>query len=261
MSTRIASLLAALALASTAAACAVEDTTDTTDLGTSEENLWGDLSTRPSFELWKDEAGQFRFQLLAPSQEVVLSSQGYSNRTNALTGLLSVLHNGKLESFYKVVTVANGSFVELRAGNHAAIAHSETFATAEAAQASIAGTIKTVGAYEKAWDTATGARFAIKLDVGGKHYFTLHAKNGETVLRSQRYDSKAGALNGAFSVADNGTTTARYQVLPASNGGWYLNLTATNGQIIATSEVYASKSNAERARDSIIALLPVVPLL
>lgn len=261
MSTRIASLLAALCLASAAAACAVEDTTDTTDLGTSEEHLWGDLSTRPSFELWKDEAGQFRFQLLAPSQEVVLSSQGYSNRTNALTGLLSVLQNGTFDFSYKVVTVASGSYVELRAHNHATIATGPTFATAAEAQASIPDTIKTVGAYQKAWDTATGARFAIKLDAGGKHYFTLHARNGEIVLRSQRYDAKAGALNGAFSVADNGTTAARYQVLQASNGGYYLNLTATNGQIIATSEVYASKYNAERARDSIIALLPVVPLL
>ena len=36
---------------------------------------------------------------------------------------------------------------------------------------------------------------------------------------------------------------------------------APNNRVIATSEVYSSKYNAERARDAIIALLPAVELL
>ena len=59
----------------------------------------------------------------------------------------------------------------------------------------------------------------------------------------------------------NGTTEARYQVNPSRDGGYYFNLTSTNGQIIGTSEVYSTRSNAVRGCDSIIELLPTVELL
>ena len=75
------------------------------------------------------------------------------------------------------------------------------------------------------------------------------------------YRSQAAALNGAFSVRDHGVTPSRYQILAANGGGYYLLLTASNGQTIATSEVYDSKGNATRARDAIVALLPTIELL
>jgi uncharacterized protein YegP (UPF0339 family) len=261
MSNRIVTFLSAILLASSAVACTTEDGLD--DVTSIEANSWGDLSSRPSFELWKSSDGQFRFHLLDADQEVLVVSQGYGNRTNALGGLLSVLENGKQPGQYDLLTASNGGgYFNLMAANKAIIATSGVHASLDRARNELNETVAAMNGYQKAWDTATGARFAIKQDVGGKWYFNLHAKNGAIVLRSQRYDAKASALNGAFSVADNGLSAARYQVMASSNGtGYYLNLTATNGQVIATSEVYSSKSNAERARDSIIELLPVVPLL
>jgi uncharacterized protein YegP (UPF0339 family) len=259
MSKLLVPALAALLLSSSLLACATE-TDDPTEAASALS--WSDISSRPSFELWKGDDGQFRFQLLDAHAEVLASSQGYSSRGNALNGLLSVVDNGRSPSQYKVALAAEGgAYFNLLAANRAVIATSDRYADVAAAQAHVSTTITAVAAYTAAWDTATGARFAIHQDVGGKYYFNLHAKNGEIVLHSERYDGKAAALNGAFSVADNGVTKARYQVLAANGGGYYLNLTATNGQIIATSEVYSSKSNAERARDSIIALLPQVALL
>lgn len=259
MSKLLATAFTAL-LVSSLAACATEAEDPTSAI---EAYSWSDISTRPSFELWKDDAGQFRFHMMDEEADVLLVSQGYSTRTGALNGLLSVLDNGRNLGQYRLATAADGtSHFDLLAANRAVIATSETYASADAAHAEIATTVDAVAAYQQAWDSATGARFAIKLDAGGKWYWNLHAKNGEIVLRSQRYDSKAAALNGAFSVADNGATAARYQVLPAaSGGGYYFNLTATNGQIIGTSEIYASKANAERGRDAVVALVPQVALL
>lgn len=264
MSNRFASLLTSLLLAAPLAplaACAVEDdvTTSTTEGAAS----WSDLSARPSFELWKGSDGQFRFHLVDASADVLVTSEGYGSRASALNGLLSVLDNGGLSTRYDVRATASGTgaYFNLEAANGAIIATSQTYADAAAAQADVAATIAAVAAYAAAWDAATGERFAVRQDAGGKFYFNLHAGNGAIVLRSERYDSEAAALNGAFSVVDNGTTAARYQVRQAASGGYYFNLTATNGQIIATSEVYASKYNAERARDAVIALLPTVELL
>ena len=53
----------------------------------------------------------------------------------------------------------------------------------------------------------------------------------------------------------------RYEVLEASNGGWYFNVKAANGRVVGTSEVYASRSNAERAVDSVMELCATVDIL
>ena len=264
MSNRFVAILSALTLASAVAACATEeDILDSEDITSIEENSWGDLSSRPSVELWKGTDGQFRFHLVEKTQEVVFTSQGYSSRTGALNGLLSVLENGKQAGMYQVNTAANGgSYFNLLAANRAVIATGEVHATAAAAAADVQTALTNVTGYQKAWDTATGARFALKQDTAGQWYFNLHARNGAIQLTSEKYTTKAAALNGAFSTSENGISRTRYTVVQSSSGsGFYFNLTATNGQVIATSQMYSSKYNAERARNSVIALLPTIELL
>lgn len=77
-------------------------------------------------------------------------------------------------------------------------------------------------------------------------YFHLLAANGELILRSEGYTSAAGAKGGIASVKKNGTSDARYELLQADNGEYYFNLTATNGQVIGTSETYAAKASAQK---------------
>lgn len=256
MTTRLFAGLLSVLLATTAAC--VEAPVD----GTDEASLtWSDTSSRASFSLWKSGDGQFRFHLVDAKATILLTSEGYSSRTAALGGLLSVLANGENPDRYELRTGATTSHFVLKAGNGEIIGTGTNKQSADAAEQAMLATLDATSGYRAAWDTATGRRFALHLDAGGKYYWNLHAGNGEIVLRSQRYDAEASALNGAFSVLDNGTAAARYQVLPASGGGYYLNLTATNGQVIGTSEVYASKYNAERARDAMIALIPTVVLL
>lgn len=250
---RFATLALATALATGCAAEADLDDASTTS---------AEIATRPTFDLFEDAAGEYRFHLAASNGEILVSSEGYSSRTAALNGILSVLDNAGFTSRYVVFdTPSGGAYFNLRAGNHAVIATSEIYASRDNAWRGVDATVRAVAAYLEHWDTATGARVAVHQDAGSKFYFNVHAGNGEIVLRSQRYETEAAALNGAFSVVENGAFASRFQVLRASNGGYYLNLVATNGQIIATSEVYSSKSNAERARDAIVALLPTIELL
>ena len=231
---------------------------DGLDTGTTQS----EVANRPRFDLWKT-GSQFYFHLQASNGEIILASEGYSNRTGALNGILSVLDNGGIASRYDVKDASNGgAYFNLLAANKQVIGTSEVYASTSNAKAGVDACVRNVAAYLEAWDTATGARFDVFEGRDGRFYFNLHAGNGEIVLHSQGYDTEASALNGAFSVSDNGVTKTNYDIKAASGGGYYFNLkSAANGQVIGTSEVYSTKSNATRGRDAIVALLPSVELL
>ncbi len=89
----------------------------------------------------------------------------------------------------------------------------------------------------------------------GRFYFNLLAGNGESVLRSQGYTRLASAEGGESSVLDNGYDKRNFDIKQAKNGDWYFNLKAGNGEVIGTSEMYASKSNAERGARTVRALV------
>lgn len=83
----------------------------------------------------------------------------------------------------------------------------------------------------------------------GQFSFTLHAANGETILRSELYESKDAAVRGIASVQQNSPLDVRYAREQASDGRHYFNLKAGNHQVIGTSQMYASA----QARDDGIA--------
>lgn len=89
----------------------------------------------------------------------------------------------------------------------------------------------------------------------GHYYFNLIAGNGQNVLRSQGYTRLSSAQNGVASVLENGNDKRQFDVKQAKNGDWYFNLRAGNSEIIGTSELYASKSNAERGAVAVRALV------
>ena len=45
------------------------------------------------FEIFKDDADEYRFRLKAPNGKVIAVSEGYKNRQNVLTGIYSVQNN------------------------------------------------------------------------------------------------------------------------------------------------------------------------
>ncbi|MDR1828802.1 MAG: YegP family protein [Methylobacteriaceae bacterium] len=91
--------------------------------------------------------------------------------------------------------------------------------------------------------------YELKKNPSGKYSFALKAGNGETVLASEVYNTKAAAANGIKSVQTNSVLDERFEKKVAKNGKPYFVLKAGNHQIIGTSELY----NTEEARDKGIA--------
>ncbi len=92
-------------------------------------------------------------------------------------------------------------------------------------------------------------KFVITKRNNGEYQFNLKAGNGQTILSSEGYSSKTSCDNGIDSVRKNSQDDSKYDRKTSSNGKYYFNLKATNGQIIGTSEMYES----EAARDNGIA--------
>ena len=89
----------------------------------------------------------------------------------------------------------------------------------------------------------------------GKHYFNLMAHNGENVLRSQGYVASGSAEGGIDSVLANGFDKRNFEVNVANNGEYYFNLKARNGEVIGTSELYATQESAERGARTVRSLV------
>lgn len=90
-----------------------------------------------------------------------------------------------------------------------------------------------------------------KSDKNDKYYFNLKAKNGQIILASQGYESKDGAKNGVKSVKENSGDDSKYERKTAANGKFHFNLKAGNGQIIGSSQMYASEAGMENGIDSV----------
>jgi uncharacterized protein YegP (UPF0339 family) len=89
------------------------------------------------------------------------------------------------------------------------------------------------------------AKFQIKKASNKQFFFNLIADNGETVLTSEMYKAKSGALNGIASVKKNATDDARYERKVSKKGKAYFVLKAANKEVIGTSEEYSSESARE----------------
>lgn len=99
-----------------------------------------------------------------------------------------------------------------------------------------------------------------KSDKNNQYYFNLKAGNHEIILQSEGYLNKAGAENGVDSVKTNSQFDSKYHRLTAKDGQFYFNLTAGNGQVIGTSEMYVSKSGMENGIASVMTNAPAAEI-
>ena len=93
--------------------------------------------------------------------------------------------------------------------------------------------------------------FDIKKDKSGQFRFNLKAGNGQIVLSSEAYKTKAACENGIESVRKNSQNDGMFDRKTAKNGKPYFNLKATNGQAIGASEMYSSTSAMENGIASV----------
>ena len=93
--------------------------------------------------------------------------------------------------------------------------------------------------------------FEIKKAKNGEFYFHLKASNGQIILSSEMYKTKASAENGIASVKKNAPDDARYERKEAKNGQPMFNLKAANHEIIGTSESYTTVAARENGIASV----------
>lgn len=94
--------------------------------------------------------------------------------------------------------------------------------------------------------------FLITKRANGEFQFVLKAGNGQVILSSEGYSTKAACENGVESVKKNSQDEARFEKLESKNGKPYFNLKATNGQIIGHSEMYESTSARDNGMESVM---------
>lgn len=94
-------------------------------------------------------------------------------------------------------------------------------------------------------------KFKIKSTAAGNFMFNLVAGNGQVILTSEQYKSKAACENGVESVKKNAAEDSHFERKEAKDGSPYFNLKASNGQVIGKSEMYSSKAAMENGIKSV----------
>ena len=94
-------------------------------------------------------------------------------------------------------------------------------------------------------------KFELNKNDKGQFSFVLKASNGEVILRSETYESKASAENGIASIQKNSPSEERYERKDSTNGKFYFNLKAGNHQIIGTSQMYATAASRDAGIESV----------
>lgn len=94
-------------------------------------------------------------------------------------------------------------------------------------------------------------KFEVYKDKAGEFRFRLKAGNGQNILASEGYSSKSGCMNGIASVQKNSQNPDRFQESKTSSGKSRFNLTASNGQVVGTSQSYDSESGCSNGMKSV----------
>ncbi len=86
---------------------------------------------------------------------------------------------------------------------------------------------------------------------GKNFYFNLKAANGQVVLTSQGYTTKAAAMGGIGSVKKSAKADTRFERKTSKSAEPFFTLIAENKEIIGKSEMYASSASMEKGINSV----------
>lgn len=94
-------------------------------------------------------------------------------------------------------------------------------------------------------------KFEVYKDKAGEFRFRLKAGNGQNILGSEGYKVRASCMNGIESVKKNSQHPERFECGQTATGKWTFKLKSTNGQVIGTSQTYASESGCRNGMASV----------
>ena len=95
------------------------------------------------------------------------------------------------------------------------------------------------------------SKFIISKRANGEFQFNIDAGNGQTILTSEGYSAKSSCENGIESVRKNSQDDSKFESKTASNGKFFFNLKATNGQVIGSSQMYESEAGRDNGIQSV----------
>lgn len=95
------------------------------------------------------------------------------------------------------------------------------------------------------------SKFELYTSKNGEFRFRLKAGNGQTILTSEGYKTKAAAKNGIASVGKNAKRKGAFETKVGRNKKHYFNLKSTNGQVIGASQGYAAASGCNNGMESV----------
>lgn len=99
-------------------------------------------------------------------------------------------------------------------------------------------------------------KFVVSQASDGQYMFNLLAGNGQVILTSELYTSRAGAINGIESVKKNAANADMFERREAKDESPYFVLKAGNGQEIGRSELYSGISAMENGIQSVMKNAP-----
>ena len=99
-------------------------------------------------------------------------------------------------------------------------------------------------------------KFEVYKDKAGEFRFRLKAANGQNILASEGYKSKASCMNGVDSVKKNSQDADRFVKKTTPSGKYRFSLTSSNGQVVGTSQNYDSQSGCSGGIKSVANCAP-----
>jgi len=84
-----------------------------------------------------------------------------------------------------------------------------------------------------------------------KVYFRLKSGNGQIVLQSQGYKTKAGAKAGVASVKVNARSVKNFEIKQAKSGKYHFNLISKNKQVVGSSQRYTEKRGCNNGMNAV----------
>ena len=95
-------------------------------------------------------------------------------------------------------------------------------------------------------------KFVISTRKNGEFQYNLKADNGQVILGSNGYSTKAALKNAIWSTQRLAMNEKNFERMMAKNGKYYFNLKAENGRIIGSSEMYESVSGRDHGIISVM---------
>lgn len=86
-----------------------------------------------------------------------------------------------------------------------------------------------------------------KSEAASPFTFSFTDKDGKVLVKSENYKQKTSAKNGIESVRKNCLVDERYEMKTSTNGKFFFNVKATNGQIVGTSALFDSENDRKSA--------------